>query len=216
MLNFDSLTKDSDLLKKLLIGSVLSLTVVGMIPLFGWSLEALRRNVRETAPVLPEWDDFGKYTLEGLKGIGFFILWFLPVVLPIMALALAGIFMPQYFASEEDAVAALIVLNFCLVGWAMVYMLPMGLLSIPALGILAHESFKEALNPLNAWRLLKANPGGFIMAWIIFVVTSMLLSSAGTLLCFVGTFPAFVLTYGLMGQYYGFAYREALDKLTQS
>lgn len=216
MLNFDSLTKDSDLPKKLLIGSLLALTVVGMLPILGWALEALRRNVRETAPVLPEWDDFGKYTLEGLKGLGLFIIWFLPVILPIIGLALAGILMPQYFASEEDAVAALVILNFCLFGWGMVYSLLMGVLSIPALGVLAHESFKEALNPLNAWRIFKANPGGFLLAWIAFVVASMLLSSLGTLLCFVGTFPAFVLTYGLMGQFYGFAYREALDKLTQS
>ncbi len=216
MLNFDSLTKDPDLLKKLLIGSLLALTGIGMIPILGWSLEALRRNLHEMSPVLPEWDDFGKYTVDGLKGIGLFLIWFLPVILPIMGLALAGIFMPQYFASEEDAVAVLIMLNFCLFGWGMVYTLPMGVLSIPAMGLLAHESFKKALNPVHAWRIFKANPGGFLMAWLIFVVTSMLLSSAGTLLCFVGTFPAFVLTYGLMGQYYGIAYREALEKLTQS
>ncbi len=216
MLNFDSLTKDSDLVKKLLIGSLLALTGIGMIPILGWTLEALRRNVRETSPVLPDWDDIGKYTLDGLKAIGFFILWFLPVILPIMALAVAGIFIPEYFSSEEDAVAVLVILNFCLVGWAMVYSLLVGLLSVPALGLLAEESFSKALNPLNAWRLLKANPGGFLLAFGLTIVTSMVLSSLGTLVCFVGTFPAFVLTYGLMGQFYGFAYREALEKLTQS
>jgi hypothetical protein len=214
MLNFDSLTKDPNLLKKLLIGSLFALTGFGMLPVLGWSLEALRRNLRETAPALPEWDNLGAYTLDGLKATGLYLIWFLPVILPILGLATAAIFLPQYFASEEDAVTALVILNFCLVGWGLVYGLLMGFLSIPALGLLAHESFQYALNPLNAWRILKANPGGFLLAWGLTTATSLLLSSLGMFLCFVGTYPAFVLTYGLMGQYYGFAYREALEKLT--
>ncbi|HNB54233.1 MAG TPA: DUF4013 domain-containing protein [Anaerolineales bacterium] len=216
MLNFDFLTKDSDLLKKLLIGSLLALTVIGMIPIMGWALEAIRRNMRETSPVLPDWDDFGKYTLDGLKGLGFFFLWFLPVILPVIGFAVAAIFMPEFFASENDAAAALAIINLCLGVWAMVYSLPMGILAVPALGMLAQDSFKEALNPVNVWKVFKAHPSGFLMAWVFGILASMILSGMGTLLCLIGTYPAFVLTYGLMGQFYGIAYREALEKLTQS
>lgn len=98
----------------------------------------------------------------------------------------------------------------------MLYSLPMGILSIPAMGVLAQESFKKALNPAYALRIFRANPSGFLLAWVFGTLTSMLLSGFGMMLCLIGTFPAYVLTYGLMGQYYGIAYRDAADKLTQS
>jgi hypothetical protein len=141
------------------------------------------------------------------------LIWSLPVAVPIIGASLAGIFLPGYFASEDDAVLAIILLNFCVIGLTFIYIIPLGFLSIPALGLLATDTFKKALNPLNAWRIFKANFGGFFLAWGLGTVTSMVLGMFGTLLCLIGTFPAFVVTYGLMGQYFGFAYRDALEKL---
>jgi hypothetical protein len=214
MFNFDSFTKDPNLPKKILIGSLLTLTGIGMIPVLGWTMEIIRRNVREEAPIWPEWENLGALTLEGIKGLGLVTLWLLPVILPIIGLSIAGVFLPEFFAAEDDAMMTIILLNFCAVGWMLVYGIPVAILSVPAFGILATDSFKQALNPLNAWRILKANVGGFLLAWALGTGTSIVLGSLGSLLCLVGTFPAFVLTYGLMGQYYGVAYRDALEKTT--
>mgnify|MGYP001177789216 CR=1 FL=1 len=214
MLTFTSLTQDPNLPKKLLIGSLLALTGFGMIPILGWTLEIIRRNAQEQELIWPEWENLGALALQGIKALTLVTIWLLPVILPVLGLSIVGVFLPEYFAAEDDAVMAIILLNFCMVGWAFVYGLPVAFLSVPAFGILATNSFREALNPLNTWRVLKANPGGFLLAWTLATGTSLVLGTLGSFLCLIGTFPAFVITYGLMGQYYGMAYREALDRLT--
>lgn len=216
MFNFNSFTRDPDIYKKLLIGSLLVLVGVGFIPLAGWRLETIRRNIREEEPFLPEWDDFGKYILDGLKLLAFNLIWFSPIVLLVIVVAVLAIVLSGRFASEEDLALAIVVLNFCTVGLTFVYLLPALVLSIPAYGILAEGgSFSEAINPKNAYRILRGDTGGFVVAGLIAALATSLLTSLGMLLCFIGVYPAYAVSYGIMGQLYGQAFKKAKDKMGQ-
>ena len=43
MFNFDAFTNDSEIAKKLLIGSLLVLTGIGLLAVLGWMIEIMRR-----------------------------------------------------------------------------------------------------------------------------------------------------------------------------
>jgi hypothetical protein len=217
MLNYNSFTRDPEIYKKLLIGSLLVLVGVGFIPLAGWRLEHIRRNIREEDPFLPEWDDFGKYIMDGLKLLAFNLIWYSPIVLLVIVVAVAVIVISGRVASEEDLAIAIVVLNFCSIGLTFIYILPALLLSIPAYGILAESgSVSEAINPKNAYRILRGDIGGFLVAGLIAALATSILTSLGTLLCFIGVYPAYAVSYGISGQLYGKAFKQAKEKLAQS
>jgi len=216
MLNFDIFSKDPDIVKKLLIGSVLAMTGIGFIPLAGWRLEHIRRSIEEDNPLLPDWDDFGKFITDGLKMIGFNLVWYLPIILLVILVSVAVVFASFSFASEDDMVLFIVATNFCVVGAALVYTIPAVLLSMPAYGTLATTgSVKEALNVKKAFQLFKQNTSGFLIAGLLSYFVLSILGSIGTILCLVGIYPAYVVGYGLTAQLYGRAYKEGVLKMEQ-
>ncbi len=217
MLNFNSFTRDPDIYKKILIGGLLALIGVGFIPLVGWRLEAISRNIREDDPLLPEWDDFGKYIMDGLKVLGLNLIWFSPLILLIIVISVLIIVFQGRFASQDDLALAIVVLNLCTIALTFAYILPVLVLIIPAYGILADGgTFSEAVNPKNAYRILRADLGGFVVAGLLGMLTTWILSAIGTLLCFVGVYLAYPAIYGIIGQLYGKAYRQAQPKLAEN
>jgi len=214
MLNFDTYTKDPDLVKKLLIGSLLALSGIGLIPLTGWLVATLRKNIQEEAPFLPDWDDFGQYVIDGLKGLGIGFIWALPVSVLVTAGAFGGVALATTVPDEDTATLVILITNICIFAIMIPYTLILGALSGPALGRLAETgSFRDALSPSAAYRVLRANFGGFLIAYLISAIGQSVLGSIGALLCLIGIYPATVLAYGLMGQQFGQAYRQAKANL---
>ena len=62
---FSFVFEDEDWIKKIGIGALLSLTVIGLIPVLGWALEITKRVINKDAEVLPDWSDFGGYITRG-------------------------------------------------------------------------------------------------------------------------------------------------------
>src|SRR3989304_589343 len=86
---FSFVTQDKDWIKKILIGAVLVLTGIGMVPVLGWALEITRRVIRGDTDLLPEWTEFGKFIVDGLKLILGALVWSLPFA--VLAGCLVGI-----------------------------------------------------------------------------------------------------------------------------
>jgi uncharacterized membrane protein len=60
--------QDQDWLKKLgIAGLLMIIPVFGWLVVAGWAIEITRRVIRHDMPLLlPDWNDFGKYIVDGL------------------------------------------------------------------------------------------------------------------------------------------------------
>lgn len=202
-------TQDKDWIKKILIGAVLVLTVIGMIPVLGWALEITRRVIRGDTELLPEWTDFGKFIMDGLKLIVGAVVWSLPYT--ILAGCLVGI--PAALSgsqSESSAATISLVSSVCLGLIALPYFILYGLLLPGMAGVLADKgSLGAALNPMNAWKLVRANVGGYVIAFLVGDIVGSVALVLGLIVCIVGVLPALAYATAVLGHLYGQAHRKA-------
>jgi hypothetical protein len=204
-------TQDKDWIKKILIGAVLVLTGIGMIPVLGWTLEITRRVIRGDAEPLPEWTDFGKFIVDGLKLIVAAFVWILPYA--ILSACLGGIGTAlANSGSQSDASTASTVLSVCLGIIALPYFIVYGLLLPGMAGTLAEKgSLGSALNPANAFKLVRANIGGYVIAFLVGDIIISVATFVGALVCLIGLFPATAYAYAVLGHLYGQAHRKARE-----
>ena len=214
MLNLDVITKDPDIAKKLLIGSLLAATGIGMLAILGWMMEIMRAVKRGEEPTLPAWDNIGQFFIEGLKATAVGIIWSLPVTLIVTLMTLGIAFAPAMFNNAEDMVLPIVIANFCIVGLIFIYLIPMFALYVPALGVLAETGeIRQAINVKRAWQIFRANPAGILVAVVFSLAINSVLGSIGSILCLIGIYPAFVISYALQGQLYGNAYRDTVEMM---
>lgn len=206
-------TQDKDWIKKILIGAVLVLTGIGLIPVLGWALEVTRRVIRGDAEPLPEWTDFGKFILDGLKLIVGAVVWSLPYTL--IAACLGGIATAfGNSGSQSDMATVTTVMSACLGIIALPYFIVYGLLLPGLAGVLAEKnSLAAALNPVNAWKLVRANIGGYVIAFLVGDIILFAATLVGTLVCVIGLFPASAYAYAVLGHLYGQAHRKATESM---
>jgi len=215
MFNLDVFTKDADIGKKLLIGSLLVLTGFGIIAILGWMMEIIREVQRGEEPALPEFDDIGMFFMDGLKLMAVGVVWSLPVAILVVLLTTVGIGSASFFNNADDAAMLLVIINLCVVGLVFAYLVPVFVLFVPAAGLLAENGdLKEALDPRNAIAIFRTNPGGFLLAMLLGAAVNSVMGSIGAILCLVGIYPAMVVSYALQGQFYGNAYRNAKKNKT--
>jgi hypothetical protein len=204
--------EDEEWVKKVLIAAVLVLTGIGGIAVTGWSVEIIRRLVNGDQEVLPGWDNIGKYFLDGLKlGVVFFI-WSLPIIL---VGACVGGLIPlatdQFANSDSISIVQTVVIS-CVSLLAIVYSLILALLAPAAFGRSAEDlPFGQLLKPGPAFKLLRANFGGFLVAWILANIAFGILATVGTIVCVVGIFPAVAYGYAFAGHLLGQAYVKAKE-----
>jgi hypothetical protein len=206
-------TQDKDWIKKILIGAVLVLTVIGMIPVLGWTLEITRRVIRGDAEPLPEWTEFGKFIVDGLKIIVVAFIWSLPYV--ILSACLGGIGTAlSSSGSQSDAATATTILSVCLGIIALPYFILYGLLLPGMVGILSEsDSLGAALNPASAFKLFRANIGGYVIAFLVGDIIVSVATFVGSLVCLIGVLPATAYAYAVLGHLYGQAHRKARESL---
>lgn len=140
--------EDPQWVRKIGIAGFLTLTIIGAIPVAGWTLEIQRRVIRTGKSSLPEWDAMGQYAINGLK---FMLLWFITLI-PFYLLMLAAI----SFASRDRDSFVLVTLLMQILGifLSMFMLLWMAVLS----GRFAETySFTESLSVPLLIELIRAN-----------------------------------------------------------
>lgn len=200
--------QDEEWLKKIAIGAVLALTGIGMIPLFGWMMEIIRRaKVGDYS--LPEWSDFGKLIMDGLKAMLIILIWMIPIGI-ISGCIAGGSYLGADASSDTTEILGwgMVALGSCL---AIPFYLALILLMPPMICILADtDQFGQALNPANAWKLFRSNIGGFIIVILIQGFGFPILVGIGSIACGIGAFPAAAYAYSIMGNLFGQAHANAL------
>lgn len=210
---FSFVTKDEDWIRKLAIASALAFVGIflglGFIPLGGWLVAIARRVINGEEPELADFSNFGDLIKDGLKILVVAIVWVLPIVLIAGCFSAVGALTEGQMQSDTAGTVAA-VLSACTAIFTIPYGILMGLLIPAAIGQLAvGEGLGQVVNPANAFKLVRANPGGYVIAWLLGGIVASVLSFVGTLLCVIGLFPAMAYSYGVMGHLYGQAYKGA-------
>jgi hypothetical protein len=237
--------QDDDWKNKFLIGSLIVFAgfVIPLIPfffLYGYMMQIMHHIiVDKDKPRLPAWDDWGKLFVDGLKLLGVALIYMLPVVvlfmigffivflLPLLGIPIAAIGGEE---NPEVAGAAFGILTlvsmlayFVLFGLGMILALLIGVILPAVLGhVVATDDFGAAFR-FKEWRaIFRANLGGFLLAYLVLIVVSMVVNSVLVLLyctiilcCFVPFLTAPVTLYLVViaGALFGQAYRDGVQRL---
>lgn len=209
--SFSFVFKDPDWIKKLAIAAVIVLVGIitlglAFIPLAGWMVAITRRVIRGEEPALAEWADFGALLMDGLKVVAVAIVWAIPLILIVGCLSGIGVVAVN---QDQSGTFSLIlqILNACV---TLPYSLVLALLIPAAIGGIAdHGQLGQALNPANAFKMVRANLGGYIIGIILAGIAGSILGTVGVLVCVIGVFPAYAYAAAITGHLYGQAYRVA-------
>ena len=199
--SFSYMFKDEDWIKKILIGGVVGIIPIVNFAAIGYMIQIIR-NVRDgQALPLPEWDEFGKYFVDGLWIFLIFLVWSIPIIL---VACLQGIGTAVLAEASEDAANAFGVISACfscvIVLWALLIaaVSPAILVRYAEIGeFMAGFQFSEILN------IIRANVGNYIIVILLIWVAS-LIASFGVILCVIGViftqFWSYLVTGNLVGQ----------------
>lgn len=199
--SFSYMFKDEDWIKKILIGGVVGIIPIVNFAAIGYMIQIIR-NVRDgQALPLPEWDEFGKYFVDGLWIFLIFLVWAIPII---FVACLQGIGTAVLAEASEDAANAFGVISACfscvIVLWALVIaaVSPAILVRYTEVGeFMAGFQFSEILN------IIRANVGNYIIV-ILLIWVAGLIASFGVILCLIGVifteFWSYLVAGNLLGQ----------------
>ncbi len=205
-------TEDKKWIEKILIAAVLIFTVIGGVAVLGWTVEIVRRVIRQDRELLPEWGEIGKFFVDGVIVIAVIFLWMLPLIVIAACLGIFGAIVSA--AASNDGGNGGSWIGVCIGFLSLPYALIVSFLIPPMMGIYATQGrFGDAVNPAKAWQLARANLGGFLVAWTVAAVVGFVASTVGTILCLVGTYPLTAYAAAVSGHLYGQAYREGMASL---
>ncbi len=227
---------------KFLIGSLLYMAnyVVPIVPLFfvlGYAVEAISPIIERGRAEMPEWDDWGRLGLKGLYWfvitivylIPAFVVWLGSACLFLMGTVLTFAGLATVEAGTELSGLAIGLGTLIIVAAFLSFLLGFALLLAASLLVpmaVAHYAARGRLRAAfrlgEIWALIRANPGDFILAWLVFyglayVLTLVLTFLYGTIcLClFVPIIAAPLYFYVILLQMslFGAVYRQARIRL---
>lgn len=228
--------KDAESRKYFLIGCLVSLAafIVPIIPyliLFGYAARIAKQIFNDESPHMIAWDDWGGMLKDGALMLGVRIVYSLPILILVIPLALAGIGMPIVIENANSADTDSIIIIFSLIMVTiMCLIVPISLplvVIIPAAEMYALEKneFAAGFRFREWWSILRANLSGFIAAFAIYYVASMILAVALQiimatiiLLCLLPILLPAITIYPILIMYATIAqaYKVGKEKLAQA
>lgn len=191
--------------KKLLIGTVIEVIPLVDIIGIGYKLECARTPGKP----LPEWDDWGKYFVDGLKGLGVSIIYLLPalLVLGLTILTSIGAIISAMAAGMNQA-AFMMVLGSMgiggiiagILGLIAAYLIPLAYVTLAI-----ENDFAAALSVKKIMK--KCFTGEYFIAWLIMIIYSIIVMMILSMIPAVGTAIAVFITgvssMTVFAEYYG-------------
>ena len=185
--------KDADARKYLLIGGLISLAgfFIPILPyfvLYGYAVIIAKQVLNGESPRMVPWEDWGGMFKDGAKLFGIRMIFSLPIIILAIPLMLGGIAMP--FIAEglnsADAENFVAIFSIIMMG-SMCIIIPLSIplaILIPAAEIhnVDKDDFAAAFRFKEWWSILCANLGGFIIAFGIYYVASMVFATVMQLL----------------------------------
>lgn len=208
------------------------------LAVYGYLLAVMRQVIEGKGASLPEWEDWGKLFLDGLRAFVVGLVYLLPAIL------VTGFGCGIYFAATIAMpiatssgttdpnsgslffmffFAAIVLLFFCLaVGSVLTILgglpLPMAEASLSETSLL-----KRAFAIGDVIRMVRANPGGYIVAWLVLAGmlafmywATLIVYYTLVLACLIPILVLPVILYALLiaAALFGEAYRVSAEKLS--
>ena len=169
---FGYLFKDKNWFKKFAIASLLTYTLIGAAPIFGWMIEIVRQVARGEEPVIPEIKDWKTFWKPGSQFAFVNVVWLLPVVVAVIVSYLPLIFL-NALNTEEMFVFVWGITIFCVLAFLLVFSIVYMFLVPAILVVLAETSSSwQAANPVQLWKTVRPQ---FIKYLIVFLIVGVAL-----------------------------------------
>jgi hypothetical protein len=199
--SFSYMFQDEDWIKKILIGGVVGLIPIVNFAAIGYMIQIIR-NVRDgqTLP-LPEWDEFGKYFVDGLWVFLIFLVWAIPII---VVACLQGAGTAALAEAGDDAANAFGIVSACFTCVMVLWGLVIAAVSPAILVLFAEEGeFMAGFRFGELFEIIRANVGNYIIV-ILLIWVAGLIASLGVILCVIGViftqFWSYLVAGNLMGQ----------------
>ena len=158
--------RDKAWLKKFVVASLLTYTVIGADPVSGWMVEVARRVGQRESPELPEWEDWRSFWKEGTRFLGVNVLWLLPLVL-----AIISVYVPLLFVNRLSDITLLAVWGgtlFCVLIFVLLYSI-IYLFFFPAMLVLLAKSGLTwaSANPVRLWKIIRPRFMEYLLVFLI-------------------------------------------------
>jgi len=171
--------------KNFLIGALLILAsfIIPIIPyllVIGYLARIMRQVINGEKPHMTDWDDWETLFKDGAKLFGVRLIYSLPLLLLLLPIML-GLFVMPILASMSDRLNEVVYLTYWTLPLFVICLLPLSLsfsLIIPVAEahVVAKGSFSAGFRIGEWWAIFRKNIGGFVVAFMIFYGTSMLMS----------------------------------------
>lgn len=199
--SFSYMFQDEDWIKKILIGGVVGLIPIVNFAAIGYMIQTIR-NVRDgQALPLPEWDEFGKYFVDGLWIFLIFLVWAIPII---VVACLQGVGTAVLADASSDAANALSIISACFACVTVLWGLVIAAVS-PAIMVRYAEvgEFMAGFQFSEIVDIIRANVRSYIIVVLLMWVAG-LIASFGVILCVIGViftqFWSYLVAGNLMGQ----------------
>jgi hypothetical protein len=227
--------KDAEARKHLFVGVLVALAgfIIPILPFFalmGYSVLIARQVLRGESPRMVAWEDWGDMFKNGAKLFGVRMVYSIPIFLITIPLIFISLGLPIFATTLDSREAELFFTLFpLLIMGLMCILVPISLplaILIPAAEIhsIEKDDFSAAFQFKEWWQVLRTNLSGFIAAFAIYYVLSMvlviimqLLIATVILSCLLIVFMPAMTAYLsiLMYVMIAIAYREGKAKLAQ-
>ncbi len=191
--------------------------ILAGIMLSGYSLEITRRVIRGDADVLPAWDDWGQFLVDGLMVTIITVVYALPIIILGLCVGIPASLIADSRAVSLSAGEAYSVFASSSVGcFGLLWAIVMSLLLPAAIGRFAAEGeLASAFQLGEVFSLVRDNLGTYLLTAVMVLATGIM-ASLGLLLCFVGVLFTSVYAELVSGHLYGQAYLEATRQTPQA
>lgn len=176
--------KDADARKKLLIGTLISLSafiipVLPILVLTGYAAQIAKQVLNNEAPRMVAWENWNDFFKDGAKVLGIRIVYTLPIFVLILPLMISSFILPVTSSNagspESDPFFFVFMAIFAV---TMCLLIPISIaigLIIPVaeMHVVEKGEFAAGFRLREWWSIFRANMGGFIAAFAVYYFASI-------------------------------------------
>ncbi len=228
--------KDAEARRHFLIGCLVSLSafIIPILPyfvLYGYAIRIAKQVMKDESPRMVAWDDWEGMLKDGAKVFGIRIIYSIPILILLFPLFISMFVMPVLLSTASSSEMEVFIPIFMLIFFGvMCVMIPISIplaVVIPAaeMYVADTDEFAAGFRIRDWWAILRANISGFIAAFAIYYVSSMVLGLAiqivGMTMIFACLLPFLlpaITMYSLLIMYTTIAqaYKVGKDKLASN
>jgi hypothetical protein len=170
---FAYISEDEEWLKKVGIGAIVGAIPIVNFTIFGYQAEVARNVAAGVERPLPEWDEFGKYFLDGLSIMGAMLVYILPIIILMFCMNSSMIFVldpaNQPLSNSGQPPPELFLIFGLMLACIMPYMIFMYMIwPLFTIQVARVGSFGANFRFAEMWQLVRKQPANYALIVVLF------------------------------------------------